>query len=219
MRVLFVDHYDSFSANVLDWLLTTPEGCAETDVVTVPFDHSLLDDPSRTVSDFDRLVLSPGPGSPTDARRTQALAREWLGKKPILGICLGHQILGLLAGLRVRRALVPRHGRTKTIVVDQCSPLSSFAGPWFEAAAYHSLIVAEDSPPYDTASVTGSDAVLPRVTIEARCGAGEIMALRIHHRTAPALGWQFHPESFLTQAGVALRRYWDLPVVTGSGVG
>lgn len=179
MRIVLIDHEDSFVYNLAQSL-----GARGADVLcrryTVPFTVVRNDD-------ADGFVFSPGPGHPRD-RRVTGLARrilkEYGSRRPTLGVCLGHQVIGDHYGGRVVRG-TPVHGQTAPILHDG-DPLFAGVPSPFEAARYHSLVV-------DPATVP------PPLTVSARTRAGEVMALR--HHVDPVVGVQFHPESFLTPAG------------------
>jgi anthranilate synthase/aminodeoxychorismate synthase-like glutamine amidotransferase len=180
-RVLLVDNYDSFTYNLAQYLGEL--GCALTvrrnDEVTVPQAEAL---------DFTHLVISPGPGSPTQSGVCNDLLRAFAGKRPILGVCLGHQCIGHVFGGTVNRADRMMHGKTSRIFHDGKTLFRSVPNP-FEATRYHSLVVREEG--------------LPKcLEVTAHTSEGEIMGLR--HREHPVEGVQFHPESILTKPGKTL---------------
>ena len=179
MRVTVLDNYDSFTFNLVQYL-----GELGADVRVFRNDRVTVDE-VRDGSP-DRLVLSPGPGRPEDAGILLPLIRGMAPTTPILGVCLGHQAIGLAFGGRVVRAPRPLHGKTSSVDHDGAGV---FAGiePGFTAGRYHSLMVsAEDLP---------ADLVVAATARE----DGVIMGLR--HRVLPVHGVQFHPESVLTAAG------------------
>lgn len=179
MRVLVIDNYDSFVFNVARYFVRhgARTHVARNDAVGV---GDIAADPP------DALVVSPGPCAPKDAGISIDLVRQLSGRLPILGICLGHQVIGEVFGGRVTRAIRPMHGRASPIRHDG---QGLFAGLADEAKVgrYHSLIV-EETP-----------AMLKQLVVDARSPEGEIMALS--HRNHPTYGVQFHPESILTEAG------------------
>jgi anthranilate synthase component 2 len=147
-----------------------------------------------TIDDVDRIapsgiILSPGPGTPADCSLALEVVQRHGPRTPILGVCLGHQCIGVSHGATVDRAGVPRHGMTSLIEHDGMGVLTGIPSP-FSATRYHSLVVRDDALP---------DCLL----VTARAGDdGEIMGIR--HRTHPVEGVQFHPESVLTQYGHAV---------------
>jgi anthranilate synthase/aminodeoxychorismate synthase-like glutamine amidotransferase len=179
MRVTVIDNYDSFTFNLVQYLgeLGAEVSVHRNDRVSVA---------EVRAGAPDRLVLSPGPGRPEDAGIMLRLIREMAAETPILGVCLGHQAIGLAFGGRVVRAPRPLHGKTSRVDHDG---LWLFAGlePGFTAGRYHSLMVSPDGLP--------SDLVVSATARE----DGVIMGLR--HRVLPVHGVQFHPESVLTSAG------------------
>ncbi|MBK7586792.1 MAG: aminodeoxychorismate/anthranilate synthase component II [Myxococcales bacterium] len=184
-RVLVVDNYDSFTYNLVQYLETLGASCDvrlndRTDVEDV-----LGAEPAG-------LLLSPGPGTPDDAGVTLALIKAAAGKLPILGVCLGHQSITQAYGGRIVRADRLMHGKTSPIEHDGRTLFRGLPSP-FSATRYHSLLAEADSFP-------------ACLEISARTDEGEIMALR--HRELPIEGVQFHPESILTEHGMALLENW-----------
>ena len=184
--ILVIDNYDSFTYNLVQYLgeLTGGAGGAElrvarNDQITVAAAEAL--DPRA-------VVISPGPGTPRQAGVSGPLIRALAGRRPILGVCLGHQAIGEVFGGAVIRGPVPVHGKTSLIHHDGRGVFAGLPSP-FEATRYHSLIVRrEDLPPVLEVSAWTDD--------------GLIMGLR--HREAEVHGVQFHPESILTAVGKAL---------------
>jgi anthranilate synthase/aminodeoxychorismate synthase-like glutamine amidotransferase len=178
-RILVVDNYDSFTWNLVQLVETLG---ARVEVVR--------NDRATAAELADRrpdgVVLSPGPGTPDRAGSTlDAVALFGARGVPVLGVCLGHQAIGVAAGARMARARVPRHGKTAAIDHDGAGVFAGLAAP-IEAALYHSLVLDETSLP-------------PDLAVTARSPEGEVMGVR--HRALPLEGVQFHPESVLTPAG------------------
>jgi anthranilate synthase/aminodeoxychorismate synthase-like glutamine amidotransferase len=182
--VLLIDNYDSFTFNLAQYLgeLGAPPIVRRNDQIT-------LDEIAELRP--DRIVISPGPGRPEDAGVTVDVIRRFGPTVPLLGVCLGHQAIGLAYGGRVVRAPVLMHGKTSTVEHDGRGVFKGMRAP-FAAARYHSLAVSADGWP---------DAL----EIAARAAEdGTVMALR--HRAHPVHGVQFHPESVLTGEGRRILR-------------
>jgi para-aminobenzoate synthetase component 2 len=180
-RVLLVDNYDSFTYNLAQYL---GELGASLDVVRN--DRITAEEARRR--DFTHLVISPGPGSPARAGACNDLIREFADRKPVLGVCLGHQCIGAVFGGTVDRADRMMHGKVSRIYHDGKGVFRALPNP-FEATRYHSLIVREEGLP-------------SCLEISAHTSEGEIMGLR--HREFDVEGVQFHPESILTKSGKSL---------------
>ena len=182
-RVLLVDNYDSFTFNLYQYL---GELGAQVEVVR----NDALSAQAAIAAGPDRIVISPGPGTPDQAGISLELIGLAAGRVPLLGVCLGHQALGQAFGARVVRAPQLMHGKTSEIHHDGRTVFSGLPDP-FAATRYHSLIV-------DRASVPAC------LEISAWTDDGVVMGLR--HRQHRLEGVQFHPESILTSAGKALLR-------------
>ncbi|ULA63221.1 MAG: aminodeoxychorismate synthase, subunit II [Nitrospira sp.] len=181
--LLMIDNYDSFTYNLVQYLGELGEDVRvyRNDKITV-----------QQIEDLrpDRIVISPGPCTPNEAGVSVETIRQFAGRMPILGVCLGHQSLGVAFGGEVIRAQRLMHGKTSMISHDGKTIFHGLPNP-FEATRYHSLLV--------------NPANLPDcLEISARTVEGEIMGLR--HRTLAVEGVQFHPESILTKAGKDLLR-------------
>jgi anthranilate synthase/aminodeoxychorismate synthase-like glutamine amidotransferase len=182
--VLVIDNYDSFTYNLVQYL-----GELGAKIVVRRNDEASMDD-LRALS-HTRVVISPGPGRPEQAGVSLDVIKEFGPRMPLLGVCLGHQAIGMAFGGDVIRAPLPIHGKTSTV---EHTGVGVFAGlsPSFEAGRYHSLVVGESTLPPDL-----------EVTARTR-EDGLIMGLR--HRTLPIHGVQFHPESVLTNEGRRILR-------------
>jgi anthranilate synthase/aminodeoxychorismate synthase-like glutamine amidotransferase len=187
--VLVIDNYDSFTYNLVQYL-----GELGADV-RVRRNNEVTIGEIETMSP-DQLLISPGPGRPENAGITPDVIRHFGPTTPILGVCLGHQAIGMVYGGTVTRAATPMHGKTSTVVHDGRGVFAGITAP-FDAGRYLSLVIAPDSVPdaLEVAARTKED--------------GTIMAVR--HRTYPVHGVQFHPESVLTEEGRRiLRNFLDL---------
>ena len=174
-RLAMIDNYDSFTYNLVQYMA---ELGAEPEVFRN--DEVTVDE----LSQFDGIVISPGPGRPEEAGVSTETIRELSGKVAILGVCLGNQCLGEAFGGRVVRN-EPAHGKTSWIRHDNSGVLAGVSDP-FEATRYHSLIVERSSLP-------------PELLVTAWTPDGTVMGLR--HVKHPTYGVQFHPESVLTKEG------------------
>ncbi|TMQ91515.1 aminodeoxychorismate/anthranilate synthase component II, partial [Actinomadura soli] len=178
MRVLVVDNHDSFVYNIVQYLLELGADCEVKDRSDVTL---------QDAASADGVLLSPGPGHPADAGICLDLVRDADRRgTPLLGVCLGHQIIAHVYGATVTRAPEIVHGFTSKIVHDGQGVFRDLPDP-FPATRYHSLAVAPETVPHTVLDVT------------ARTPDGVIMALR--HRTRPIEGVQFHPESILSTGG------------------
>jgi anthranilate synthase/aminodeoxychorismate synthase-like glutamine amidotransferase len=177
--VLVIDNYDSFTFNLVQYL-----GELGADVTVRRNDEVTLDD-IRSMAP-QRILVSPGPGRPEDAGITLDVIRRFGEATPLLGVCLGHQAIGMAFGGQVVRAPEPIHGKTSRIEHDGQGVFAGL-GEGFTAGRYHSLVVDDARLPAD-------------LVVSARTqGDGLIMGLR--HRVWPVHGVQFHPESVLTEDG------------------
>ena len=178
--ILIVDNYDSFVHNIARYFEELGE---RTHVVR-------NDEVAPSDLKAKAIVVSPGPCTPHEAEQSLAIVKEYSGKLPILGICLGHQVIGEVFGGRVTRAKRPLHGEASEIHHDGEGIFKNLPDR-FNAGRYHSLIVDledETSP----------------LAVTARSADGEIMGLR--HKEHATFGVQFHPESILTEHGYMLLR-------------
>jgi anthranilate synthase/aminodeoxychorismate synthase-like glutamine amidotransferase len=182
--VLVIDNYDSFTYNLVQYL-----GELGAKVVVRRNDEATIDQ-LRELG-HDRVVISPGPGRPEQAGVSLDVIREFGPRMPLLGVCLGHQAIGLAFGGDVIRAPLPIHGKTSTV---EHTGKGVFAGlsPTFQAGRYHSLIVGEKTLPADLE-------VIARTKEDS-------LVMGLCHRTLPIHGVQFHPESVLTNEGRRILR-------------
>jgi anthranilate synthase component 2 len=187
--ILVIDNYDSFTYNLVQYLgeLGAEIRVRRNDQVTIGEIEAMAP---------EQILISPGPGRPEDAGISVDVIRRFGPSLPILGVCLGHQAIGVVYGGTVCRANAPMHGKTSTVVHDGKGLFHGIAEP-FSAGRYHSLVISNDRVPQEleVAARTRED--------------GTIMAVR--HRTYPVHGVQFHPESVLTEEGRhILRNFLDL---------
>jgi anthranilate synthase component 2 len=183
-RLLLIDNFDSFTYNLWDYFLRLGVSC---EVVR----NDRLENIRADSSAYDGIVLSPGPGRPEHAGRMMEVLAECHKTLPILGICLGHQAIGLLFGATLVKAARPVHGKTSDISHTGNSLFSGLP-PRLSVMRYHSLLL-QDFPE-------------ELLEITAWTEEGEIMALS--HRSLPLAGVQFHPESIQTPHGLDMLRNW-----------
>jgi anthranilate synthase/aminodeoxychorismate synthase-like glutamine amidotransferase len=186
--VLVIDNYDSFTYNLVQYLgeLGAEVRVRRNDQVTIGEIETMAP---------DQLLISPGPGRPEDAGISMDVIRRFGPSTPVLGVCLGHQAIGVVYGGLVCRANAPMHGKTSTVVHDGKGVFSGIGAP-FPAGRYHSLVISHDQlpPALEVAARTQDDST--------------IMAVR--HVAYPVHGVQFHPESVLTDEGrKILRNFLD----------
>ncbi len=176
--LFIIDNYDSFTYNLAQYL-----GELGAEIIVRRNDQTTI----RQIEELDpeRIVISPGPKTPNEAGICLDVIKRFSGRKPILGVCLGHQAIGQAFGGRVIRAPVVMHGKTSLVTHDGKTIFSGLRNP-FPATRYHSLIVERESLPVC-------------LEISATSPDGLIMGLR--HKEAKVEGVQFHPESILTDAG------------------
>ncbi len=179
--LLVIDNYDSFTFNLVQYFgqLGVEQKVFRNDEIT----------PAQALAlNPERVLLSPGPCSPTEAGVTLEIIKAFAGVKPILGVCLGHQSIGHYFGGKVVRAGRLMHGNTSPILHKNTDVFRGMPNP-FNATRYHSLLVERESFP-------------ACLEITAETAEGEVMGLR--HRELPIWGVQFHPESIATQEGMTL---------------
>ena len=188
MKVLMIDNYDSFTYNLVQYL-----GELDADVEVVRNDQVDIDDILKSGS--SHIMVSPGPCTPNEAGISMAAIESLAGKKPILGVCLGHQSIGQVYGGKIVHARQIMHGKTSQIFHTGAGVFRGLENP-LVATRYHSLVIDKDSVP-ECLEVTAW-------TENADGSLDEIMGVR--HRKLAIEGVQFHPESILTEHGHALLR-------------
>ena len=181
--VLMIDNYDSFTYNLVQYL-----GELGADLKVFRNDKITVDKVKRLKP--KKIVISPGPGTPLDAGISNDIIRNFSGKIPILGVCLGHQAVAEAFGGKVTAAKRLMHGKTSTTSADGKSVYQGITKP-FQAMRYHSLSVSRDAFPECLEICSESE-------------DGEIMGIR--HREHPTEGIQFHPESIMTPVGKRILR-------------
>ena len=183
-KILVVDNYDSFVFNLVQYLQQLGAECT-----VVRNDQLKVSD----ADNYDGVLISPGPGTPEAAGVSVELVKYCGEKKiPLLGVCLGHQVIAVAYGATVSRAPELLHGKTSVVNHNNKSVLADIPTP-FTATRYHSLAIEKQTLP-DEIEVTGST------------DSGVIMA--IQHKTLPICGVQFHPESVLTEHGYQMIGNW-----------
>ena len=179
--LLVIDNYDSFTYNLVQYF-------GQLGVEQRVFRNNEITPAEALALNPDRVMLSPGPCSPAEAGVSLDIIKAFAGKKPILGVCLGHQAIGHYFGGHVVRADRLMHGKTSPIV-HKDSDIFKGMPQGFAATRYHSLLVERATFPKD-------------LEITAETAEGEVMGLR--HRKLPIWGVQFHPESIATEGGMKI---------------
>jgi anthranilate synthase component 2 len=187
--ILIVDNYDSFTYNLVQRL---GEIDPALDIQVVRNDQITLDEIGQRGP--DRIIISPGPCTPNEAGISVECVRRFAPRTPLLGVCLGHQSIGQAFGGKIVHARQLMHGKTDLIHHDGRGLFAGVESP-FRATRYHSLVIEPASLPEELEVCAWSEH--PKI-------GKEIMAVR--HASYPVYGWQFHPESFLTDVGTTLLR-------------
>jgi anthranilate synthase component 2 len=177
--VLLIDNYDSFSYNLYQLI-----GSIDTDIKVIRNDEMTVDAVERMSPNY--IILSPGPGKPSDAGICETVIKQLAGKTPILGVCLGHQAIYEAFGGTVSYAKKLMHGKMSKVNINAENKLFKGLPSVIDAARYHSLAGIKDTLPED-------------LEIIAETADGEVMA--VCHKKYPVYGLQFHPESILTPKG------------------
>jgi len=183
--LLLIDNYDSFTFNLVHRIGEIDPGLR---VEVVRNDRITVEEAAAMQP--THLLISPGPCTPNESGVCPAMIAHFRGRIPVLGVCLGHQTIGAVHGMTVRRHDRPMHGKTSPIHHDDRGIFAGLPNP-FVATRYHSLIVERDT-------------VAEGFEISAWTESGEVMGLRGTAPGAPLDGVQFHPESFLTIDGPLL---------------
>ncbi len=188
MKLLMLDNYDSFTYNLVQYF-------GELGVQVQVARNDQIDIAGIEAMDPDRICISPGPCTPAEAGISVELIRHFAGRKPILGVCLGHQAIGAAYGGTIVRARTIMHGKVSAVSHGGTDVFAGLPSP-FQVTRYHSLAIDRSSLP-------------ECLNITAETSDGEIMG--VAHQSLPVYGVQFHPESVLSQHGHALlRNFLDL---------
>lgn len=188
--ILIIDNYDSFTYNLVQYIKQLGE-----EVRIVRNDQLTIQDIEQLNPDY--ILISPGPGNPSQAGICLDVVHHFYKTIPILGVCLGHQIIAQAFRGNVIKAKMPMHGKTSLIVHDGKSVFANIENN-VQVTRYHSLVVEEESLP-------------ECLKITAKSAEGEIMAIR--HTKYPIEGLQFHPESILTEYGLQMIRNFFQPKI------
>jgi anthranilate synthase/aminodeoxychorismate synthase-like glutamine amidotransferase len=179
-----IDNYDSFTYILLDYLLQTGNECVVYRNDEVSLQQLIASDPSR-------LILSPGPETPLQAGITMAAIDHFHTRIPILGICLGHQALGMYFGAKLTHAPYPMHGKTSDVTHNNHPLFKGIPSP-FTVMRYHSLVVSE----------------FENIPLQVIATAEDKTAMALVHEQYSCTGMQFHPESVGTEYGLQLLKNW-----------
>jgi len=181
--ILMIDNYDSFTYNIVQYLR---EMSADLNVVR----NDMITFADVAAMNPTAIIISPGPGNPDEAGISLELVKQYSGKLPILGVCLGHQTIGQVFGGKIVRAKRLMHGKVSEVTGDGKGIFAGIERP-FKAMRYHSLAIERESFPKD-------------LIVTATSEDGEIMGVR--HVSHPTEGIQFHPESIMTPLGKKMLR-------------
>ena len=187
MKILVFDNYDSFTYNLVHLV----EKITNQKVTVVRNDQITLEE----VAEYDKIILSPGPGIPSEAGLLLPLIKQYAASKSILGVCLGHQAIGEAFGATLENLTTVYHGVATPIKIDNTNYLFNGLEETIEVGRYHSWVIASKDLP-DVLEVTATDE------------NGLIMA--IEHTAYDVCGVQFHPESVLTPSGETVIKNWLL---------
>ncbi|MFA7174153.1 MAG: aminodeoxychorismate/anthranilate synthase component II [Kiritimatiellia bacterium] len=182
--ILVIDNYDSFTYNLVQYLreMQSQVEVCRNDAITIA---------ELETKDLEAIVISPGPGRPEGAGISMEVVKAFAGRIPILGVCLGHQVIGVCYGAKVVHAKKLMHGKTSEVTCDGEFIFKNLGAHPIKAMRYHSLALERATLP-DTLVIT------------AETDDGEIMGVR--HRELPVFGIQFHPESIMTPTGKRILR-------------
>ena len=188
MKIILIDNYDSFTFNLYHYLSTY----SHVDVVR----NDKIDSAEIVKKKYDKIVISPGPGNPNQAGNCLKIVKKLFKKMPILGVCLGHQIIGQVFGSKIIQANNLVHGKTSKIISKKKGILKNLPKT-FDATRYHSLIVDKKTLSKD-------------LIITAETKKGVIMG--IQHKNYNIHGVQFHPESIKTKYGLKILKNFIISI-------
>jgi len=177
--ILIIDNYDSFTYNIVQYV-----GSINSNIRVIKNDECSIDE--IIYLPLSHIIISPGPGNPDDTGATKKIVDNFFGEIPILGICLGHQLLASIYGANIICSKNIVHGKISNIVISEKSEIFKSLPRSFDVVRYHSLIVENDS--------------FADISITAKTNENEIMALE--DQDNKVYGLQFHPESISTQYGI-----------------
>lgn len=180
--MLIVDNYDSFTYNIVEYVRILGKN-----PIVIKNDEMGLDEIKQL--NFDKIIISPGYGNPDNSGISMDIIRKYHGKKPILGVCLGHQCIAQCFGAKIVQLVEPCHGKTSEVFFDGESQLFQGIKQGFQVTRYHSLTVDEKS-------------CKAPIKITARTPDNIVMGLKIEN--SKTYGVQFHPEAILTEYGLKL---------------
>ena len=181
MKILLIDNYDSFTYNLYHYL-----SALQTKVEV--YRNDKINSSEINKKRFDRIVISPGPGNPNQSGNCLKIVKEFHNKLPILGVCLGHQIIGQVFGSKIIQAKKLMHGKTSRIISKKTGILKNLPKN-FEATRYHSLIIDKKTLSKDL-----------EITAETKDG----LIMGVKHKKHNVHGVQFHPESIKTKLGIKI---------------
>jgi len=182
MKILMIDNYDSFTFNLFQYF-----GILGAEVLVFRNDEISIKEISK--KKFDKIVISPGPGRPEDSGISIEIIEKFKEKVPILGVCLGHQVIGYVFGGKIKNAKRIMHGKISKVLHYNNSEIFRDIPNPFIATRYHSLAIKEENFP-------------TVLEITARAEDSEIMG--VQHKNLPIFGIQFHPESIMTKYGMKI---------------
>lgn len=182
---VLIDHYDSFSGTIAYY-------CRQLGATIWQVNYDEVSIPELVALKPQGIIFSPGPGHPAAVQNSIAIAQYFKERLPLLGICLGHQMLGSLFGARVVRAAQIKHGKLSAMLHQNGGLFYNLPSP-LQVTRYHSLILSKEDWP----ACLNLDAWVS-------CDDGTVEVMAFSHQNLPIYGWQFHPEALLTECGAEL---------------